>query len=66
ELAEVTAVSALARQESRGGHARDDFPERNDEEWLKHTLCHKEADGEYRLDYKPVTLGRYEPKPRVY
>ena len=66
ELAEVTAVSALARTESRGGHARDDYPKRNDEEWLKHTLCHRVADGEYNLDYKPVTLGRYEPKERVY
>lgn len=65
ELAEVTAVSALARPESRGAHARDDFPDRNDEEWLKHSFCHKEGDS-YRLDYKPVTLGRYEPKPRVY
>jgi succinate dehydrogenase / fumarate reductase flavoprotein subunit len=65
ELAEVTAFSALARTESRGGHARDDFQERDDDNWLKHTLCH--IDGEnYRLDYKPVTLGRYEPKKRVY
>ena len=66
ELAEVTAVSALARPESRGAHARDDYPDRNDEEWLSHTLCHKTGEGEYKLDYKPVTLGRYEPKPRVY
>lgn len=66
ELAQVTAVSAQARQESRGGHARDDFPERDDGNWLKHTLCHKESDGTYHLTYKPVTLGRYEPKPRVY
>jgi succinate dehydrogenase / fumarate reductase flavoprotein subunit len=65
ELAEVTAVSALARTESRGGHARDDYPERDDEQWLKHTLCHQTPGG-YTLDYKPVVLGRYEPKKRVY
>jgi succinate dehydrogenase / fumarate reductase flavoprotein subunit len=66
ELAHVTAVSAHARTESRGGHARDDFPERDDDEWLKHTLCHKDENGAYTLDYKPVVLGRYEPKKRVY
>jgi succinate dehydrogenase / fumarate reductase flavoprotein subunit len=65
ELAEVTTISALARTESRGAHARDDFVERDDEEWLKHTFCSMDIDG-YRLEYKPVTLGRYEPKPRVY
>lgn len=66
ELAEVTAFSAKERKESRGGHARDDYPKRDDENWLKHTFCHLEADGKYRLDYMPVTLGRYEPKERVY
>ena len=66
ELAEITAVSAVARTESRGGHARDDFPKRNDKEWLKHTLCHSAEDGKYKLDYKPVFIGRYQPKERVY
>ncbi|MCP4361750.1 MAG: succinate dehydrogenase flavoprotein subunit [Chloroflexi bacterium] len=66
ELAEVTAYSAQARKESRGGHARDDFPKRIDKEWLKHTFCYRTADGQYELNYMPVTLGRYEPKERVY
>jgi succinate dehydrogenase / fumarate reductase flavoprotein subunit len=66
QLALVTTLSAKARKESRGGHARDDFPKRNDEEWLKHTFCHLKADGSYRLEYRPVTLGRYQPKERVY
>jgi succinate dehydrogenase / fumarate reductase flavoprotein subunit len=66
ELAEVTAVSALNRTESRGGHARDDYPKRDDANWLKHTLCSKVGGGEYRIEYKPVVLGRYQPKERVY
>ncbi len=65
DLAEVTAVSALARTESRGAHARDDFQKRNDAEWLKHTLSWM-CDGKVELGYKPVTLTKYEPKERVY
>ena len=57
--------AALNRTESRGAHSREDYKERDDEQWLKHTLVYQEGNG-VRIDYKPVTLGRYEPKPRVY
>ncbi len=57
--------AALNRTESRGAHSREDFRERDDDNWLKHTLVHQDGEG-LRIDYKPVALGRYEPKPRVY
>ena len=63
--AEQLVHAALNRQESRGAHSREDFQERDDDGWLKHTLVYQDGDG-VRIDYKPVTLGRYEPKPRVY
>ncbi len=63
--AEAMATSALARTESRGAHSRDDFPERNDAGWLKHTLAYRDEAGP-TLRYKPVTVTRFEPKPRTY
>jgi succinate dehydrogenase / fumarate reductase flavoprotein subunit len=65
DLAEVTAESALARQESRGAHSREDYPERDDDQWLKHTLAYRRQGG-IELRYKPVTITRFEPKPRTY
>jgi succinate dehydrogenase / fumarate reductase flavoprotein subunit len=81
ELAEVTVAGALNRKETRGGHAREDYPSRDDVNYMRHTMAYKElgADKEIgadkqgsdllsdiRLDYKPVVQTRYEPKERKY
>jgi succinate dehydrogenase / fumarate reductase flavoprotein subunit len=66
ELAEVTAESALARTESRGAHSREDFPDRDDANWLKHTFAYRREGGRIELRYKPVTITRFQPKERVY
>ncbi|MFQ5910599.1 MAG: FAD-binding protein, partial [Thermoplasmata archaeon] len=65
EFSEVMAVGALARQESRGAHYRTDFPKRDDENWLKHTMAFCE-NGKIRLDYKPVVITKWEPRERKY
>jgi len=65
DLAEVTVMGALARQESRGAHARRDFSTRDDEHWLRHTLAWK-TEGTPRLDYKAVTIDTWKPVERKY
>jgi len=65
DLAEIIAVSALARTESRGAHARTDYKDRDDKKWLMHTVAHPSAGGP-KLSYQPVTMGKFQPMERVY
>ena len=65
DLAEVTMVSALPRTESRGAHSRTDYPKRDDQNWLKHTLAYCTKEGP-RLEYAPVTITKWQPAVRTY
>jgi succinate dehydrogenase / fumarate reductase flavoprotein subunit len=66
DMAEALVVSARARTESRGGHYREDHTMREDDFWLKHTFITKTRDGQTKLEYKDVVMGRYEPVERKY
>ena len=65
DVAQTVAFSALARKESRGSHQRTDYPERDDGQYLKHSLAFR-ADGEPRIEYKDVTITKWPPAERVY
>ncbi len=65
DFVEAIVVGALARTESRGAHSRRDFPKRNDQEWMKHTLAWKTDQG-IKLDYKPVVVTKFQPEERKF
>jgi fumarate reductase flavoprotein subunit len=66
DVAQTIVESALHREESRGAHQRTDFPKRDDEHFLAHTLVHRQPDGTARIDHLPVTITRWPPGERVY
>jgi succinate dehydrogenase / fumarate reductase flavoprotein subunit len=65
DVAEAVTVSALNRTESRGGHAREDYPQRDDDNWLRHSLIVRK-NGKLDISYKPVVITKFQPKARVY
>jgi succinate dehydrogenase / fumarate reductase flavoprotein subunit len=66
DVADATIASCLHRTESRGGHYREDYPKRDDANWLKHALIYKSEDGNHEFRHKPVVITRFQPMERKY
>jgi fumarate reductase flavoprotein subunit len=66
DVAEAIVHCGLHREESRGAHQRTDFPARNDQRFLAHSLIYRNPDGSCRVEYQPVTITRWPPGERVY
>ena len=66
DCAEATVLGAIERKESRGAQFRTDYPERNDDEWLKHIDITLGGDGEPQISYSPVTITQWQPEERKY